>query len=136
MCQVMKRDIKFRAKRLDNGEWVYGLLWKKHFNSRESFISCFPDKDDNETAFRIDPLTLGQYTGLKDKNDKEVYQGDIVNCTSGCPHEIIWIEAYGGTFFGGMLIWYLSGLKEGYAWSNDEEIIGNIHDNSDLLTEG
>ena len=47
----MAREILFKAKRKDNGEWVEGLLWKKKYNSDKIFISCFPDKDDNEEVF-------------------------------------------------------------------------------------
>ena len=76
---------------------------------------------------------LMQSTGLKDKNGVDVYQGDIIRCTRGCPHEVIWLEEYGGTFFGGMPAWYLSGLKKGYAWTGGEEVIGNIYENPELL---
>lgn len=82
---------------------------------------------------------LMQYTGLKDKNGKEVYEGDIVLCERDerCPHEVIWAEDNGGTFFGGMPGFNLSGLKRncgsGYAWSGDEEVIGNIYENPELL---
>lgn len=76
---------------------------------------------------------LMQSTGLKDKNGIDVYQGDIIRCTRGCPHEVIWLEEYGGTFFGGMPAWYLSGLEKGYAWTGEEEVIGNIYENPELL---
>lgn len=82
-----------------------------------------------------DEIVLMQSTGLKDKNGVDVYQGDIIRCTRGCPHEVIWLEKYGGTFFGGMPAWYLSGLSNGYSWTGREEVIGNIYENSELLEE-
>ncbi|MFS0927350.1 YopX family protein [Enterococcus durans] len=82
-----------------------------------------------------DKYVLMQSTGLKDKNGVDVYQGDIIRCTRGCPHEVIWLEKYGGTFFGGMPAWYLSGLSNGYSWTGREEVIGNIYENSELLEE-
>ncbi|WP_251844255.1 YopX family protein [Enterococcus durans] len=82
-----------------------------------------------------DEIVLMQSTGLKDKDGVDVYQGDIIRCTRGCPHEVIWLEEYGGTFFGGMPAWYLSGLSNGYAWTGREEVIGNIYENSELLEE-
>lgn len=60
------REIIFKAKRKDNGEWVEGLIWKKKYNSNKMFISCFPDKDDNEEVFVVDPETICQFTGLYD----------------------------------------------------------------------
>ena len=83
----------------------------------------------------FDEVELMQATGLKDKNGVDVYQGDIIKCTSGCPHEVIWLEEYGGTFIGGMPAWYLSGLNNGYAWTGKEEVIGNIYENPELLEE-
>lgn len=83
----------------------------------------------------LDKVELMQSTTLKDKNGVDVYQGDIIRCTRGCSHEVIWLEEYGGTFFGGMPAWYLSGLSNGYAWTGREEVIGNIYENSELLED-
>ena len=80
-------------------------------------------------------LHLMQSTGVLDKNGKEVFVGDIVKCTRGCPHEVYLEKEYGGTYIGGMPAIYLKGLLSGYAWTEDEEIIGNIYENKDILEE-
>ena len=78
---------------------------------------------------------LMQSTGLKDKNGKEVFVGDIIKCTRGCLHEVYIEKEYGGTYFGGMPAVYLKDLREGYAWTEHEEIIGNIYENRELLED-
>lgn len=80
-----------------------------------------------------DKIILMQSTGLFDKNGQEVFIGDIVKCTRGCHHEVYLEKEYGGIFIGGMPAIYLKGIKEGYAWTGDEEIIGNIYENKGLL---
>ena len=80
-------------------------------------------------------LVLMQSTGLKDKNGKEVFVGDIIKCTRGCLHEVYIEKEYGGTYFGGMPAVYLKYLGEGYAWTEHEEIIGNIYENPELLED-
>lgn len=87
-----------------------------------------------ETNFiSFDKIELMQSTGLFDRNGKEVFVGDIVKCTRGCHHEVYLEKEYGGTFIGGMPAVYLKGLNEGYAWTEAEEIIGNIYENKGLL---
>lgn len=79
------------------------------------------------------PKTIGQSTGLFDKNGKEVFVGDVIKCTRGCPHEVYLEKEYGGTYVGGMPAIYLKGIKEGYAWTGAEEILGNIYENPGLM---
>ena len=80
-----------------------------------------------------DEIELMQSTGLKDKNGKEVFIGDIIKCMIGCPHEVYLEKEYGGKYIGGMPAIYLKGLREGYVWTEHEEVIGNIYENPELL---
>ncbi|MCK8617974.1 YopX family protein [Fructobacillus sp. M158] len=125
------REIKFRA---------WDKLEEQYANTEKLAISAdCGDAAKITDIYEIDDWTveydLEQFTGLHDKNGKEIYEGDIVSCSEGCPHKIIWVEGLGGTFIGGMPGWYLSGLNEGYAWTEEEEVIGNIHENKELLDE-
>ncbi|SNE69131.1 phage protein [Streptococcus pneumoniae] len=96
------------------------------------FENGLPD-DRDIYCYDFDEIDLMQSTGLKDKNGKEVFVGDIIKCTRGCLHEVYIEKEYGGTFIGGMPSIYLKGLLSGYAWTEHEEIIGNIYENPELL---
>ena len=134
------REILFRGKRTDNGEWVEGYFatGKWYLDEKERYAIlptdlCFYPHCEISEWIEIDPETLCQYTGLNDRNGDKVFIGDIIRCTRGCPHEVIWMMEYAGMYFGGMPAIYLSGLREGYAWTGKEEKIGNIFDNPELL---
>ena len=90
--------------------------------------------NDNAIRFiKLENIILMQSTGLHDKNGKEVFIGDIIKCTRGCPHEVYLEKEYGGTYVGGMPAVYLKGLLSRYAWTGAEEIIGNVYENKELL---
>jgi uncharacterized phage protein (TIGR01671 family) len=132
------REILFRGKRKDNGEWVEGLLWKKKYNTDKLFISCFPDKDDNEDVFVIRPKTVGQYTGLTDKNNVKMFEGDIVTGLFLHSMPVNGVVAFRDGSFG--LLWDRAGAETFTPFTSmcnvEYEVIGNIHDNPELLLEG
>lgn len=139
------REIKFKAKRIDNGEWVYGYLREIWGENERRFTICparrfesdgFTDLDEVE----VDKETIGQYTGLKDKNGKEIWEFDIVKAPlldpifgdiikdSFCNAEITFNKgSFVVSYYKRDRNIYLSDLCDKI------EVIGNIFDNKDLL---
>lgn len=129
------REILFRGKRVDNGEWETGslVITRSGCSDEQVFIT------DKMTGYLtpVIPETVDQYTGLTDKNGKKIFEGDIVNCVYDGDlrtYIVVWDkeeldfkatngeESFGNNFR--------------YLCCNEEvEIIGNIHDNPELMDD-
>ena len=123
------REIKFRGKRLDNGEWIYGDL--QHRAGGQCAI-VVPEPDGNGVwdyvAHFVDPKTVGQCTGLLDKDVVRIYEGDIViRHGRGVAKDKRGVVVYQSGQF------VVSVLCPLYYDIQDIEVIGNIHDNPELL---
>lgn len=153
------REIKFRGKRIDGKGMVYGdLLTGMGYKRGQYFIlphlTYYPADCDSYDGYNVDPETIGQYTGLKDKNDKEIYEGDIVEW-------VFFYEKLGAnmgvkecdTIVKGIIRWRQGGFilevtendfeNAGYYsisalytdTESDVEIIGNIYVDPELIKE-
>lgn len=125
---------KFRAWHKELGRMMLIEIMYFFFfdNELEELELNDPVMNDHISVYPNE-IVLMQSTGLKDKNGKEVFVGDIIKCTRGCPHEVYLVKEYGGTYIGGMPAIYLKGIREGYAWTEHEEILGNVYENPELL---
>ena len=141
------RDILFRGKRLDNGEWVYGSFCmdaREQFNGLcgvDGFIRLYDKAKGKMQSHEVDRETVGQYTGLRDKNGKRIFEGDMVSTDIERPYLIV--EFRDGCFMfncndGGEDYYdiMLPILKDPQSVYKYGEVIGNIHDNQELLEGG
>ena len=150
--QMQKREIKFRGKRVDNGEWIVGnihipdmLFTGVFICPTTSYGDIAPGLEDGEDLakvkkhgaaighyHRIIPESAGQFTGLHDKTGKEIYEGDIINPV-----------VMNGTITRGEVVFHYGGFMAkqiGAEWLIDDlyrydnfEVIGNIYENPELL---
>ena len=124
------RVVKFRGKRVDNGEWAYGYYQELEESENHYYWINEPNGDITD----VTPETVGQYTGLKDRNGVEIYEGDVLHWDS---HWGWYVEYENGAFRRiplndiQRINWRHHTLQqEGLdTW----EIIGNIHDNPELM---
>jgi uncharacterized phage protein (TIGR01671 family) len=122
------REILFRAKRKDNGQWVYGVP----ITSGNMAVMYYPTKVC-VCEQTVDINTIGQFTGLKDKNGNKVFEGDVVRWAD-FTMEIFWGRDVG---IGYGFCWKPCGSNKYYKESmtgfiNEYEVIGNIFDNKEL----
>ncbi len=139
----MLREIKFGGKSIYDVEWLYGSLIK----IEEDRYAIIPDLNDIEIGnsigiYEVDPITIGQFTGLRDKNGIEIYEGDIIRWRRD--GKLYLVKFYAGMFYasveelnkgvyGGFPLHVLTVDEEdGYKC----EVCGNIYDNPDLLKGG
>ena len=149
----MKREILFRGKRVDNGEWAYGrgLLQCKDELGNE-IVAIFTDivksekyiKKEGRYTLYYEPVkaeTLGQYTGLKDKNGKKIFEGDILEYIGKRKDNMNKVYRRKAVFHEGMFA-LLSKELQIYSALNCHcmedgrstwRVIGNIHDNPELI---
>lgn len=151
------REILFRGKRMDNGKWVEGSLLKVTINGKTAHL-IFGDNfslvgNDVKALSHalVDPATVGQYTGLTDKNGQKIFEGDVVSIEDG----EFWVFSFGNcggvqnvAHEVGYTGFHLSPLSPSaihnrdYGQRDDPAyylnaiglcVIGNIHDNPELL---
>jgi uncharacterized phage protein (TIGR01671 family) len=122
------REIKFRGKTVDNGEWVCGYYIQLDFYNSVDYVEESQIVLDNGHVYVVDLETVGQYTGLKDASGFEIYEGDILQ-GDGVFEVIFHDSAW----------WLFSVLDKTEQWSFAEcnipkcQIIGNIHETPELL---
>ena len=117
------RQIIFRGKRIDNGEWVYGWYAPLVCNDKTVIPNI---KDYNGSDWRVVPETVGQFTGLCDKNGKKIFEGDIVKCLSleyGYVNKEVYYSESKGKF-----VLHSCGTDYEFDEYINVEVVGDIYD--------
>jgi hypothetical protein len=130
MINVMNREIEFRG--FDGTEWYYGDL---EYNRKTDVARIHTYKEDGSynRQYTVDPDTVGQFTGLVDKNGVKIFDGDIVKCETFV-YKVAYNDKRIASFFlhrdVDMYRHYFGKAMD----SDDCEVIGNIYDNTELLS--
>jgi len=118
MDDTYARKILFRGKRTDTGEWVYGLPF-----AYQAVLDVEGIETWDGEKHRIDPSTVGQYTGLTDKNGNMIFEGDLIVMATSRMHEIKFAD---GGFF-------MEGTTIPIRYVGKFTIAGNRWDNPELI---
>lgn len=122
------REIKFRGKSVDTREWVKGslVIYENKYYILLDITEHIKRQDFEVFMIEVDPKTIGQYTGLKG-----IYEGDMLKDK----WDTIYVVKYRNTGF----YIYRNNGRNGYSkiasWNGNKEVIGNIHDNPEMLKE-
>ena len=126
------REIKFRAKTIDTGKWLYGCLQVPRIEGGGYYMW-----DANMRQRKVDPETIGEFTSLKDRNGNDIYEGDIISFDYGdgepVSEDLIEVRFVRGVFaflWNGDLDDECSVSSPTHEWAI---VKGNIHDNPDML---
>ena len=120
----MMREILFRGKKIDNDKWTYGFYFEHSIDGQKYSYIKYQTFDEGFVTNEVVADTVGQFTGLCDKNGKKIFEGDIVESPHGTQGVVEWQNAECAFFF-----------FFGDDWQTMDdcpyEVIGNIYDNKE-----
>lgn len=144
------KEIKFRGQRIDNGEWVYGFLYKLPVSTGFAYMILTTDNIHDDSSiepkyhlaftlgvdlFLVKPETIGQYTDQKDKNGEEIYEGDIIYINNKPFGYVEWNPS--GYFYihtsSTMFEYHASMVVGKLIEKFPVKVVSNIHDNTELF---
>lgn len=125
-------EIQFRAKRKDNGKWIQGFYVQTVKATYVVIPHTVPVPFGEAATIEVDPVTVGQYTGLMDKNGNQIFEGDVISYNNS--REVVQFNTEL------RIPCFTTGIGRGsstaphpYKISKRHAVIGNIHDNPELL---
>lgn len=133
----MNREITFRGKELIHNKWIYGGLAEDKYEN-----AVILPKNNWQKGGCVNKDTIGQFTGLYDKNGREIYEGDIllfrIDIFTSKPIAVVFHNGAFGYFYTGDFVSFVGNTNFKFCINGSDEsfqIIGNIHDNPELIKE-